>query len=350
MPHFQKWAAAATVLSGLTLGCAALAEEEGPYVGFGIGLHQPNDRTFFNGATGSDIEFGDGGVGIGYFGYDFGDMMRAEIELGYRRAIVEEFAGPQAIGSQDQLTALGNILMDLDIGTSFTPYLGFGAGLGKTKWDSVGGSGTAIYDGSNTKFTWQAIVGFSSPVTEKIDLTVDYRYVQSGKMRFDTLPTGGASIDRYNPQSHNIMVGLRFNLWEPTPEPAPVAQPAPPPRPAPAPAPVAKMPEKFIVFFDWDKSNLTATAQGIVDDAKNYANREGAVQITATGHADRSGTVGYNMGLSERRAQAVRAELVKLGIPENEISIMWKGESENLVPTNDGVREPQNRRVEIIIE
>ncbi|MBT5239957.1 MAG: OmpA family protein [Rhodospirillaceae bacterium] len=331
------------------MSSGATAEEQGPYVGFGIGLHQPNDRTFNTGATRSEIEFGDSGVGIGYFGYDFGDMMRAEIELGFRRAGVEDFAGPQAIGSQNQLTALGNILMDVDIDAAITPYLGLGAGLGKTKWETVTGVGTPTYEGSNTKFTWQAIAGFSAPLTEQVNLTVDYRYVQSGKMRFETLPTGGTSVDRYNPQSHNIMVGLRFNLWEPTPKPTPVAQPAPAPRP-PAPAPAPRLPEKFIVFFDWDKSNLTTTAQQIVNDAQAYANREGAVRIAATGHADRSGSTAYNLGLSERRAQAVRAELIRLGIPTNEIAIMWKGESENLAATNDGVREPQNRRVEIVIE
>jgi len=289
-------------------------------------------------------------VVIGTFGYDFEGMMPTELELGYRRAGISDLAGPNAIGSQNQLTALGNILWDIETGTTITPYFGFGAGLGKTKWERVTGVGTATYAGSNTKLTLQAIAGFATPLTEKLDLTFDYRYVQSGKMRFDTLPTGGTSADRYTPQSHNIMVGLRFNLWEPTPEPAPVmAKPTPPP-PAPAPVAAPRGPEKFIVFFNWDKSNLTATAQSIVSDAQAYADREGAVRITATGHADRSGSVGYNLGLSERRAQAVKAELLKLGIPADEIAIMWKGEEDNLVNTNDGVREPQNRRVEIIIE
>ncbi|NKB43756.1 MAG: outer membrane beta-barrel protein [Alphaproteobacteria bacterium] len=341
-----------TLAAALTMSSLAVADEQGPYVGFGIGLHQPNDRSYFDGTTTrSDVEFGDGGVGIGYFGYDFGDMMRAEIELGYRRAIVDEFSGPGGIGSQKQLTALGNLLMDLDIDAAFTPYIGIGAGLGKTKWDAVGGVGTPLYDGSNTKFTWQAIAGFLAPLTDRVDLTIDYRYVQSGKMRFDTLPTGGTAADRYNPQSHNIMVGLKFNLWEPTPAPTPVAQPVPSPRPpAQPPAPASKLPEQFIVFFDWDKSSLTTTAQNIVKDAQEYADREGAVQITATGHADRSGSSAYNISLSERRARAVRAELIRLGIPENEIVFVWNGEDANLVPTADGVREPQNRRVEIVIE
>jgi OmpA-OmpF porin, OOP family len=319
-------------------------------VGFGIGLHQPDDRTFFNNSTSLDVEFDKGGVGIGYFGYDFDNAFRTEIELGYRRAAVDEFAGPLGIGSQKQLTALGNVLMDIDLGTSITPYLGFGAGLGKTKWRNVGGGGTAVYEGSNSDLTWQAIAGLSTPITDKINLTFDYRYVQSGKTRFEALTAGAPQVERYNPQSHNFMVGLRFNLWEPKPEPVQGAQPAPPP-PAPAPAPVApQLPEKFLVFFDWDKANLTSTAQTIVNDAAAYAAREGSARITATGHADRSGTTAYNLGLSERRAQAVKAELVRRGIADNEIVILWKGEAKNLVPTEDGIREPQNRRVEIVID
>lgn len=350
MSRFTSRTAAVVGIATLAMSSLAIAAEEGPYVGVGIGIHQPNDRTFFTGSTSSDIEFDDSGVVIGTFGYDFEGMMRTELEIGSRRAGISDFAGPNAIGSQSQLTALGNILVDIETGTSITPYLGLGAGYGKTKWERVTGVGTATYAGSNKKFTWQAIAGFSAPLTEKIDLTLDYRYVQSGRMGFETLPAGGTSAERYNPQSHNIIVGLRFNLWEPTPEPAPVmAKPTPPP-PAPAPVAAPRGPEKFIVFFNWDKSNLTATAQTIVSDAQAYADREGAVRITATGHADRSGSVGYNLGLSERRAQAVKAELLKLGIPANEIAIMWKGEANNLVSTNDGVREPQNRRVEIIIE
>ena len=70
----------------------------------------------------------------------------------------------------------------------------------------------------------------------------------------------------------------------------------------------------------------------------------------ATGHADRSGTVKYNLGLSKRRAEAVKKALVQLGITSNEIATVWKGEAEPLVQTKDGVREPQNRRVEIVLK
>ncbi len=68
------------------------------------------------------------------------------------------------------------------------------------------------------------------------------------------------------------------------------------------------------------------------------------------GYTDTSGSPRYNMGLSVRRANAVAAELVRDGVPKNVIAIRGFGETHLLVPTGPGVREPQNRRVEIIIQ
>ena len=65
------------------------------------------------------------------------------------------------------------------------------------------------------------------------------------------------------------------------------------------------------------------------------------------GHADRSGSASYNVGLSQRRADAVRAYLAGRGVPDGSISTSAFGEERPLVQTEDGVREPQNRRVEI---
>jgi outer membrane protein OmpA-like peptidoglycan-associated protein len=72
------------------------------------------------------------------------------------------------------------------------------------------------------------------------------------------------------------------------------------------------------------------------------------VQIQVTGYADRSGSPGYNQRLSERRANAVAGALARLGVPRNEMIVSGRGENDNRVPTADGVREPQNRRVEIV--
>jgi outer membrane protein OmpA-like peptidoglycan-associated protein len=73
-------------------------------------------------------------------------------------------------------------------------------------------------------------------------------------------------------------------------------------------------------------------------------------RIEVAGHADRSGTPAYNQKLSLRRAQTVAAELVRLGVAQNEIDIEAFGDTHPLVPTAAGVREPQNRRVEIVLK
>jgi hypothetical protein len=122
-----------------------------------------------------------------------------------------------------------------------------------------------------------------------------------------------------------------------------------PPPPQPAPPPPAVQASSFMVFFDWDRSDLSAQAQNTIQQAANTYKSTGAARITATGHADRSGPDNYNMALSLRRANAVKDSLVRNGVPAGAISVTGRGESQPLVPTADGVREPQNRRVEIVL-
>ena len=104
------------------------------------------------------------------------------------------------------------------------------------------------------------------------------------------------------------------------------------------------------MFFDWDRSNLSAQALNTIKQAANAFKTKGNARITATGHTDKSGPENYNMALSLRRANAVKDALVREGVPATAISVVGKGESQPLVPTADGVREPQNRRVEIVIQ
>lgn len=103
----------------------------------------------------------------------------------------------------------------------------------------------------------------------------------------------------------------------------------------------------YIVFFDFDKSNVTAEAGSTMNTLYKDAKKAVQAWYHITGHADRSGTDAYNMALSKRRADAVRAKLIKMGVPANNITTDFKGEREPLVQTKDGVREPQNRRAEI---
>jgi OOP family OmpA-OmpF porin len=149
----------------------------------------------------------------------------------------------------------------------------------------------------------------------------------------------------------------------------PVAQAAPP-APAPAqPAPVAA--SEFRVFFDWDVAELDDTAKQVLDTATSQVKSAfaggaagtgttagssgGAAAAAPTiviveGHADTSGPDAYNQRLSQRRAEAVRRALIQRGWPADRIETRAMGESDPLVATRDGVREPANRRVRITLQ
>jgi outer membrane protein OmpA-like peptidoglycan-associated protein len=103
------------------------------------------------------------------------------------------------------------------------------------------------------------------------------------------------------------------------------------------------------VFFDWDRADLTTRARQIVAEAASASTHVPTTLINVNGYTDLSGTAAYNQRLSVRRAESVEAELIRDGVPKGEISIHGYGESNPLVPTAKGVREPQNRRVEIIL-
>jgi OOP family OmpA-OmpF porin len=103
----------------------------------------------------------------------------------------------------------------------------------------------------------------------------------------------------------------------------------------------------YIVFFDWDKSDITAEAATILDSAVSAYGSCARVPVMIAGYADRSGSPGYNQGLSDRRAVNVRGYMTSHGVSDGAITTQGFGENNNRVPTADGVRELQNRRVEI---
>ena len=119
---------------------------------------------------------------------------------------------------------------------------------------------------------------------------------------------------------------------------------------AAAAAAAAVAPPSFMVFFDWDRSNLSQQALNTIKQAAAAFKTKGNARITATGHTDTSGPEAYNMALSLRRANAVKDALVREGVPAQAIAVIGRGEQGLLVQTGDGVREPQNRRVEIVIQ
>jgi OOP family OmpA-OmpF porin len=334
----------------------------GLYVGAGAGLHAPQDPRGTTYGSG----FGTGSVNLnedfGFnsnlaLGYGIGNGFRFEIEGDFMRSDVRQLHGTPfpttSTGTVRTWGVMANAMFDMDIGVPYVfPYLGVGAGYQWTKLNGVGATqvGGPFSFATNTQtgaFAWQAIVGASFPVPHVpgLSLTADYRFMDIlGGERFDgTLQPGTApgELKLHNQFNHDMVVGVRYAFN--TPPPPVVAAPAPVVAPAPAPA------RSYLVFFDWDKADLTSRAKAIVKEAADNSTRVQVTRIEVNGYTDTSGTPTYNQGLSVRRAKAVAGELVRDGVPQNAISVQGFGDTHLLVSTGPGVREPQNRRVEIII-
>jgi outer membrane protein OmpA-like peptidoglycan-associated protein len=108
-------------------------------------------------------------------------------------------------------------------------------------------------------------------------------------------------------------------------------------------------PVTFVLYFLGDSDEFTPESK--LEIPKILAEIAGhpAPEIVVVGHTDRQGSLEYNDGLSVRRAERVRTQLVHIGIARERIAVAGRGERAPLVPTEDGVAEPRNRRVEITV-
>ena len=156
----------------------------------------------------------------------------------------------------------------------------------------------------------------------------------------------------------------------PPPPPAPTAAPTPPkppapPPPTPAPPPAALSEDELFarktldqlnserplgdVFFDLDQATISGASQGALSTNSNWLKRWASTRIMVEGHCDERGTTEYNLGLGERRANAVKAYLVSLGVPAERITIVSKGKESPFCTTSDETCWQQNRRGHFII-
>lgn len=316
----------------LVAGASAQADVvSGPYItGFGGYTINPDVGVDFDPAgTHGDQSFENGWVAGAAVGYDFG-RARVEFEGAYRAndydTLTVGTAAPLKVqGDLTVISGMVNALYDFENSSIVTPFMGFGMGFGHLEDDGA----------SDTQLAYQGIVGAKVSLTENLSAVVDYRYFRTLEADLD-----GAKFEY---EQHTITAGLTYNFG--TPAPAPMAEPAP----APVEAAPPVLARSYMVFFDWDSTAITADASQIIRDAASAAQSLGVTRIELTGHADRSGSPRYNQKLSLKRAEAVKAELIALGVSPDSISTVGKGESAPLVPTPDGVREAQNRRVEIVL-
>jgi len=357
---------AATILSVpvLAAGSAKAEQISGFYVGAGAGLNLSRDSDVGpNGYTGggAELEFKPGVAAVISAGWGFGNGLRAEVEGNYRYNNVDDgkipaFGSPgRAKGNNFSFGVMGNVLYDFDLGLpmGITPYIGGGVGYAWLNYDSVRLTGSDPLNrfdivGSDGQFAYQGIAGLAVPITSMpgLSFTAEYRYFATldQKLKTNRVVAGDVVSRKSDVEygNHSIMVGLRYAFN--TPAPAVMA-----PAPAPVVTPAAAPARTYLVFFDFDRADLTDRARQITSEAAQNSKRVQVTRLEVSGHADRSGTPQYNQALSLRRANAVAAELERLGVSRSSISIQAFGESRPLVPTADGVREPQNRRVEIVL-
>ena len=292
---------------------------------------------FGSGSTTTNLATNMGWVAGGVVGYDFLGP-RVEVEGVYREntgTLSISGINGSAGATINQISVMGNVYYDFMAGQAFVPYVGAGAGVAFMTAGALGSAPQA------TTFAYQAILGVGYNVDSQIRLNLEGRYYGTTTPNYSQGGSlGGATYTlTNNPTNNNVslMASLQFKLGG--------AAAAPPPPPAPAVAPPS-----FMVFFDWDRANLSQQALNTIKQASDAYKAKGNARITATGHTDTSGSASYNMALSLRRANAVKDALVRNGVPAQAITVVGKGQTDLLVKTADGVREPQNRRVEIVIQ
>jgi outer membrane protein OmpA-like peptidoglycan-associated protein len=393
--HLLLAATAAVALPGAAMAqsswlpTAAAQPITGVYVGAGLGWNhygsnnmtaQGRNALAYDAAGLSrqgNIDFKEGGVGVLSLGYGFGNGFRVEVEGNYRYNELDKlggFPGRRAgvdagsafrrfDGEVQQYGVMANVYYDFQLPQWFpnmpvavVPYIGGGVGY---MWTDINARGTrrgapgetVDIDDTAGQFAYQGIAGLSFPIASVpgLAITAEYRYTGALQSKYDgrvrnaagqNVSNGSFEVDQAH--NHSALIGVRYAFNTPRPAaPAPIA----PVAPAAAPSPT----RTYLVFFDFDRADLTDRARQIIAEAAQNAGRVQTTRIEVAGHADRSGSPQYNQRLSQRRADAVAAELTRQGIQRSQITVQAFGESRPLVATADGVREPQNRRVEIVL-
>jgi len=202
-------------------------------------------------------------------------------------------------------------------------------GLGGT----VCAAGCTLVSNSQWEFGYQGIAGIRYNINPALAFDLDYRYLATTDPTFKAV-TGAKFSSSYS--THNILASLSVRFGAPPPAP-----------PAPPPPPIITR-KVFLVFFDWDRDTITPEGRAIIAQAADAWRAGGNVTIQVTGYTDASGSAGYNQRLSERRANNVANALAQSGVPRQAMVVSGRGKNDQRVPTADGVREPQNRRVEIV--
>lgn len=360
----------ATAMAETPFGVGQVTGPDGVYVGVEGGWSHLNSQhvddplTFQSNTQEGYVAGGKVGYKTGQLrlelGFDFSQQAMSSVNivndggLGKRLGIgsLNGLSG-SAAGSVQNEAFMANAIWDLRTDSRWVPYIGMGVGAANVSLNGVSVGGVPLSNSSDLVFAYQPMAGVRYMINDRVQVGLEYRYVATVDPSFKD-SSGQPFTGKY--ESHNVLLNLLYHFGVPpaapapaaaqvTAAPAPAATPVAPAKPAAAPA----LRQEFLVFFDFDRATLTEQGKRIVETAANAFKRDSASQIQLTGFTDLSGTQHYNLELSRRRAEVVRDYLARLGVPVDAIGVAWKGKENPRVPTADGVREPQNRRVEIVL-
>jgi OmpA-OmpF porin, OOP family len=329
-----------TILLGTALGlgvmcgsASAAMERHGWYFGLEAGWVKVQDSELPNWGY-DDIEWDNRWGGMGTVGYAFNGNWRLEFEAGYRNNDIDRI---DTVAINDgELTEWGgmfNALYNQPIASNWTIDFGVGAGADHVRFDDNLGN-----EDGDTAFAAQGILGLTYQVGRNWDVMLNYRYLWVNDPGFTD---AFGNRDELDVAKHTVTLGFRYGYDTPAP---------PPPPPPPPPAAPPPQPKQFIIFFGWNKCDITAEADKVLSEASDAAKATGSAAVKVVGHTDTSGSPSYNQRLSECRAGAAKSNMVGKGIPEGAISTSGRGESDLMVQTGDGIKEPQNRRATVDLE
>jgi len=317
---------------GCTMTAASAAERHGWYVGLEAGWVHVNDTELPLWGY-DDIEFANRWGALGTVGFAFQGNWRLEFEAGYRNNDIDQInLVPVNDGELTEWSGLFNAIYNQPIAAKWSVDFGIGAGVDNVRLDDNAG-----FEGTDTALAVQAILGLTYRVSPHWDMMVNYRYLWADKPEF----TNQGVTDELDIAKHTVTLGFRYGYDE-------VAAPPPPPPPPPPAAPPTV--RQFIIFFGFNKCDITPEADRVLGDAASTAKSTGAASIRIVGHTDTSGSDVYNQRLSECRANAAKTNIAGKGVPAASISTSGKGETELMVQTGNSVKEPQNRRATVDLE
>lgn len=380
----------------LALFSAAQAQDSGYYGALNAGAVFNSDGHDIDSETGAfpaafDTEYklDSNMVVSGALGRYFEHGFRGEVEFATRTQNIRElpgdgvgFAGfPQVNGNLSASTLMLNLYKDFDLDAAgrISPYLGVGVGVARMRPEfenitfgvpaatvaDMGTSNLIVVGDKDHVPAIQGLAGLTFDFTENMLFSVGYKYLMTDEFDYGAYVNGPAANLSSEYDAHELMAGFRWN-WGVS---APVAA-------APAPAPVemqtcfdgSRIPvtqecppeieessmmtdmEPLVVYFDYDKSVLTDAARTLIAARAEEALEGNVSSVTVSGNTDTSGSASYNQALSARRAAVVRDALVANGVDSSVISVQALGETNPAKPTADGVKEPLNRRTEVVFD